>query len=477
MSSIKFKLMGLGGGTGILMLMFIMLFLPSKVENLAADIMKESAGSAFIVKLLSDNLALSMEAMLLDGGESVERTIELLKIGEEGNLIASVSIFDADLKFVKGNPAGADRVKNYGKVEKPLVTDGKNDLIIFSPLNNAENYTVGFVEIVFTKVHMLARTRAFLRVIFFVGVLVIAAGLLTAFFIARGIIRILQKMSAQMNQSSEQVASASEQVASASRSLARRTSDYSVSIQQTSSLLKEMSAMIGQNAQHAAQTKGLIHEAAQVVEAANSSMSVLKESIGETSKASEETFRIIKTIDEIAFQTNLLALNAAVEAARAGDAGSGFAIVADEVRNLAIRSSDAARNTATLIDGTVRRVKDDTALVSKTDELFTQVSEITKKIKELVREIAAASQEQSRGTGQVNKAMSDMDKMNRENIAGAEKSALSSEKLNHQAEQMKDFVKELMRLVGRSDQTFTGKKGFADSHKKKQASRQKFDSR
>jgi methyl-accepting chemotaxis protein len=131
-----------------------------------------------------------------------------------------------------------------------------------------------------------------------------------------------------------------------------------------------MSSMTRQNAEHAQQADGLMQEANQVVRRANDSMVELDTSMNEISKASEETSKIIKTIDEIAFQTNLLALNAAVEAARAGEAGAGFAVVADEVRNLAMRAADAAKNTAQLLEGTVKKVNDGTALVSRTNEEF-----------------------------------------------------------------------------------------------------------
>ena len=132
--------------------------------------------------------------------------------------------------------------------------------------------------------------------------------------------------------------------------------------------------MTKQNADNAGQANSLMSGTKQVVATANESMGRLTESMGEITRASEETSKIIKTIDEIAFQTNLLALNAAVEAARAGEAGAGFAVVADEVRNLAMRAADAAKNTANLIEGTVKKVKDGSDLVSQTNEAFQQVA-------------------------------------------------------------------------------------------------------
>jgi methyl-accepting chemotaxis protein len=148
-----------------------------------------------------------------------------------------------------------------------------------------------------------------------------------------------------------------------------------------------MASMTRQNAENSAQADNLMQEANQVVETANSSMAQLIDAMGDISKASEETSKIIKTIDEIAFQTNLLALNAAVEAARAGEAGAGFAVVADEVRNLAMRAADAAKNTAALIEGTIKKVEGGSDLVLETNESFKEVAERTSKVGELVAEI------------------------------------------------------------------------------------------
>jgi methyl-accepting chemotaxis protein len=168
----------------------------------------------------------------------------------------------------------------------------------------------------------------------------------------------------------------------------------------------------------------------------------------EITAASEETSKIIKTIDEIAFQTNLLALNAAVEAARAGEAGAGFAVVAEEVRNLAMRAADAAKNTSGLIEGTVKKIKDGSDLVLKANEAFAEVAVNSSKVGELVGEIAAASQEQAQGIDQINKAVTEMDKVTQQTAANAEESASASEEMNAQAEQMKQISLTLVNIIG-----------------------------
>ncbi len=271
-------------------------------------------------------------------------------------------------------------------------------------------------------------------------------GIYLSISISRTLIRISQGMS----EGADQVSSASAQVSSASQSLAEGTSQQAAAIEESSSSLEEMSSMTKQNADNANQANALMTETRKVVATANDSMARLTESMKEISKASEDTSKIIKTIDEIAFQTNLLALNAAVEAARAGEAGAGFAVVADEVRNLAMRASEAAKNTANLIEGTVKKVKDGSEIVDRTNEAFQQVAASSTKVGQLVSEIAASSNEQAQGIEQINKAVTEMDKVTQQNAANAEESASASEEMNAQAEQMKGMVDELVVMVSGS---------------------------
>ncbi|MFH2064357.1 MAG: methyl-accepting chemotaxis protein [Pseudomonadota bacterium] len=287
-----------------------------------------------------------------------------------------------------------------------------------------------------------------------IGVLL---SLVLAVFITRSITGPIRRITDGLNEGAEQVSSASGQVSSASQSLAEGASEQAASIEETSSSLEEMSSMTKQNAENAGQADTLMKEANQVVKQANDSMNQVTASMQEITKASEETSKIIKTIDEIAFQTNLLALNAAVEAARAGEAGAGFAVVADEVRNLAMRAAEAAKNTANLIEGTVKKVKDGSELVTRTNDAFAQVAESSKKVGELVGEISAASNEQAQGIEQVNKAVTEMDKVVQQNAANAEESASASEEMNAQANQMKAIVEELMAMVGGGSNRNTGR--------------------
>ena len=275
-------------------------------------------------------------------------------------------------------------------------------------------------------------------------------GIVLAVFITRSITGPVNRVIAGLTLGSQQVSSAATEVSTASQQLASGASQQAASLEETSSSLEEMASMTRQNADNATQADNMMKETSGVVDQANSSMVELRAAMEKINQASDETAKIIKTIDEIAFQTNLLALNAAVEAARAGEAGAGFAVVADEVRNLAMRAAEAAKGTSGLIEDNIKDIKEGSVLVTTTDEAFQQVKQNADKVGELVGEIAAASKEQSQGIDQVNNAMTDMDKVTQQNASSAEESAAASEELNAQANSMEGIVGDLVAIVGDS---------------------------
>jgi methyl-accepting chemotaxis protein len=236
----------------------------------------------------------------------------------------------------------------------------------------------------------------------------------------------ISHMSARMNIANQNLREMIAEIAGASQNVSSAASEQASALEETSASLEEMSSMTRQNAGNAESADQLMGAAREQAAAADRSMKNLMQSMGKISQASEETSKIIKTIDEIAFQTNLLALNAAVEAARAGSAGAGFAVVADEVRSLAKRAAEAARTTSELIAGTVRSIHEGTGVVADTSASFTQVEQNINRSAELVSAIAAACKEQAIGIEQINKAVSEMDKATQDFAATAEELAASA---------------------------------------------------
>ncbi len=335
-----------------------------------------------------------------------------------------------------------------GKTDERIVTDynGNPVLSAYTPLKIGDTTWALLAEIDEAEAFATVKTLKWLiGIIAIVGITAIIA---LALLIARSITKPINRIIDSINEGADQVASASGQVSESSQQLAEGSSEQAASIEETSASLEEMASRTKQNADNASQADNLMQEANQVVGQANESMVELMGSMEGISQASEETSKIIKTIDEIAFQTNLLALNAAVEAARAGEAGAGFAVVADEVRNLAMRAAEAAKDTAGLIEGTVQKVSDGSQLVTHTNEAFTKVADSASKVGGLVAEIAAASNEQAEGIEQINTAVTQADKVTQSNAANAEETASASEELSAQSEQMKFAVTEMAALIG-----------------------------
>jgi methyl-accepting chemotaxis protein len=282
----------------------------------------------------------------------------------------------------------------------------------------------------------------------------IAAGTVAAFLIAcvvvlftRSLMRTLSGISDQLGSASAQTLTASQQVSSSSQSMAQGASEQAANLEEASSTLEQISGTTRQNAEHTQRMETLIGSTRDSAGKGGDSMARMVSRIGAIKEASDKTARIIKTIDEIAFQTNLLALNAAVEAARAGDAGRGFAIVAEELRNLALRSAQAAKDTSALIEESQQRAVQGVDATSETQALLKSILANVEETSGVVREVSTASKEQTRGVDQIAQSITQLNQTTQSSAANAEENAASSEQLSSQANQLSLIVRDLTQLV------------------------------
>lgn len=222
-----------------------------------------------------------------------------------------------------------------------------------------------------------------------------------------------------INQICMDVGESIRRIGDTSRTVSEGADAQSAATRQTADALEGITATIKGTATHAQEANGLTRNAVEIVEEADGLIGILTESLGRLSEKSVAAQKIIKTIDEIAFQTNLLAINASVEAARAGDAGAGFAVVAGEVKKLAMRSAEAAKSTQEQIDGIVQKVNEGTESMKNTATVFEKLTQIINRIESLIGDIAEYSEEQARGIDDIGASVSDIDRVVGENAKSA----------------------------------------------------------
>jgi len=420
--------------------------------------------SEVYVSALSKNPVFAIASPLINGGvvtgvlygvidlEAFNKLfIDPIKVGKTGYAFA----FNKDGLIVAHSDKSLIMKMNLKDLDFGREMLSKEDGLLQYTYNNLESLGAfrSSAELGWT-VCISASTDEVLAAVRSVGILnltvtsaIIVLAVICILIISSATVRPINKSISGLEQAVEQVVTGANEVASSSQTLSSGASQQAATIEETSSSLEEMASMTRQNADNAGAAKSKMAEASQIVQKVDQHMGGMAEAIQEITQSSEETGKIIKTIDEIAFQTNLLALNAAVEAARAGEAGAGFAVVADEVRNLAMKAAEAAKTTTELIEKTVKAVQKGNELTQSTRKAFKENIVISEKVGELVEEIAAASSEQAQGIEEVNRAVAEMDKVVQQVAATAEESAAASEEMNSQALEMEGFVRGLTRIV------------------------------
>ncbi|MFN5455545.1 methyl-accepting chemotaxis protein [Bradyrhizobium sp.] len=261
-----------------------------------------------------------------------------------------------------------------------------------------------------------------------------------------GLLDTMSSILADVLESSQTLSSAAREIANGNTDLSQRTEEQAASLEETAASMEELTSTVRQNAENAQQANKLASSASDVAIRGGTVVAEVVQTMEGITHASRKIADIIGVIDEIAFQTNILALNAAVEAARAGDQGRGFAVVAAEVRNLAQRSANAAKEIKGLISDSVSKVESGSRLVDTAGKKMEEIVQSVKRVTDIMAEISAASQEQRGGIEQVNNAVTQMDKVTQQNAALVEEAAAAAKSMEEQTETMSEMVGRFMVL-------------------------------
>jgi methyl-accepting chemotaxis protein/methyl-accepting chemotaxis protein-1 (serine sensor receptor) len=258
----------------------------------------------------------------------------------------------------------------------------------------------------------------------------------------------LRGLAVEVAGGSRRVGRAAAQVSGASQSLAQYASEQAAALEETSASMEQMRSVTHKNNDNSRGTAELMNKSMEVVGAAERTIREMSASMQEISASGEKITKVVKLIDDIAFQTKILSLNAAVEAARAGAAGAGFAVVAEQVGHLAQECAEAARSTAEMIDGTVAGVRDGSQKLGRAAEAIQEVVKHSSQVKVLVDEVHVGSQEQARGIDQVARAVTQMQQVTQKTASNAEEGAASGRELDGHAERLSGLVQRMHALVG-----------------------------
>jgi methyl-accepting chemotaxis protein len=283
------------------------------------------------------------------------------------------------------------------------------------------------------------------------AILIMTIFLLTAIIytnmFSKSIVKGIRKLTDDLDHGADVFEDAAHTSSTAVSSLSDSSGRQTASLEEMSSSLNEITSMTKQTADNARSADALVKDSVEKSKAGQSAMGRLNEAVIEIQNSSNQTAKILKDIDDIAFQTNLLALNAAVEAARAGEAGKGFAVVAEEVRNLAQRSADSAKKTAQLIESSQASSLRGVSLSQETAEAIGKITEVSNKIAMIVDEITTAAEEQARGVSQINMTIGGMTQDAQNTAANSQELSINSQGLSEQATKTKELIDDLIGII------------------------------
>ncbi len=502
---------------------------PYKTTKLGNNILIKEAG--FITNLLSSNLALGIQTMAFDGGESIQSTLNSLKSDEkEDAAIELVRVYDADMNFLNG--LNADKKNpDIKKVDNISFNNLKEVLVAVSPIKDGEGNLLGYVEIDFSKKFLIEETRNFSRTSLIITLIVVILTIISTLLLSKNISGIINKLLlgtqkisenieagkidyrantsdinfqfrpvlesvndildnyekplnelAQVMSSTAQkdltsrvsanykgkfkdfadnvntaienlndtinqviemvgfVNKASTHIREDSQNLVKSADEQANSLDMISTTLQEISDSTNQNATNANDTKTISDDAREMAEDGSTAMERMLEAIEKIKKSSEETAEVVKTIDDIASQTNLLALNALIEAESAGEAGKSFAVVANEVRSLAQRSTEAAKDTSDKINESKENSNAGTEMTERVADILEKIVKMVQKMNNYIEDIAESSNMQAHALDEINNSVSQATDVTKQNVEMSKKSASASEELDKYAERLAEIT-------------------------------------
>lgn len=456
--SLRAKIVSLVALIGLLASVGIFLYFPSNARDFGKQILLETAKSS--VQVMAMNLSYGLSTRILDDGQYLK---DFCKPFDNDNLtdgVHSLAVFDENKNFVHGVGPSNSTI-TITEIQRGIQVAEEGDYIVLTAgiLNDnadANSNLLGTVVMKFSNKLIQDNEAKIIRSTLIFAVFALLIPIVMAWFFTASINKSILGSVNRLREAAQSITDAADQVSASSQDMADGASQQASSLEETSASLEELASMTKRNADSSQQAKKLSEEARKSASEGNIAMRKMNQSMNELKVSTDETSKIIKAIDEIAFQTNLLALNAAVEAARAGQAGLGFAVVAEEVRRLALRTSDAAKETEAIIERSRGAANGGVAVASEVGSALEDIDSKSQKVNELVGEITAASLEQSQGLEQINRAMSHVDAVTQKNAAGAEENASA-------ATNMKVESSHLQRIVEALDDLVNGGSGSGDS--------------